>query len=160
MATSKRRMGRGPALALSARFEEGRLLSTSLAPSDQFTVEVMGDAGDRGELLLHWAKAYSERRHLPVDRLCDLADTPPFRARVLNRLMAVEMGETLSYGELAASLGAPLAQRAVGTACGRNPFPLLIPCHRILAKGGSLGGFLFGLEIKKMLLKFEAALLI
>ncbi|MGO8917090.1 MAG: methylated-DNA--[protein]-cysteine S-methyltransferase [Stellaceae bacterium] len=77
------------------------------------------------------------------------------------RLMAeIPYGETRSYGDLAEALGA--APRAVGQACGRNPLPILIPCHRVLAAGGALGGYSGGrgVETKRRLLILEGALLV
>ena len=61
-----------------------------------------------------------------------------------------------SYGELASNAGHPGAARAVGTACHFNPFPLLIPCHRVIAASGKLGGFALDMRIKRALLDFEA----
>ncbi len=85
----------------------------------------------------------------------DLDGVTPFRRRVLDVLRGVGRGETVSYGELAALLGKPGAARAVGSACANNPVPLWIPCHRVLAGGGRLGGFSGGLEVKRALLKIE-----
>ena len=71
----------------------------------------------------------------------DLAPLPPFESRVLEALRLVPHGQTVTYGELAARCGAPGAARAVGAAMGRNPAPIIIPCHRVLAGGGRSGGF-------------------
>lgn len=79
----------------------------------------------------------------------------PFTVMVLNELRTLKPGETVTYGELARRIGRPKAVRAVGSALGRNPLPVLIPCHRVTAKAGP-GGFAFGLDAKKMLLDFEA----
>lgn len=77
-----------------------------------------------------------------------------FYARVQRELASISYGEVLTYGELAARLGSPGASRAVGTACARNPVPILVPCHRVVAKNG-LGGFLGGLSAKQHLLELE-----
>ena len=61
----------------------------------------------------------------------------------------------MTYGELAALAGRPAAARAVGAACGANPVPLIVPCHRVLAAGGGIGGFGGGLELKRALLERE-----
>ncbi len=79
----------------------------------------------------------------------------PFQRRVWRALTRIPLGQTRTYGEVAASIGAPRAARAVGAACGANPLPLLVPCHRVLAAGGGLGGFSGGLSIKKKLLRVE-----
>ena len=85
----------------------------------------------------------------------DLTGGTPFQQSVWRALQAIPLGQTRSYGEVAAALDRPQAARAVGTACGANPIPLLIPCHRVLATGGGLGGFTAGLEWKRRLLKAE-----
>ncbi|MCC6672035.1 MAG: methylated-DNA--[protein]-cysteine S-methyltransferase [Planctomycetes bacterium] len=84
----------------------------------------------------------------------DLAGLPPFHQRVLRALREVPRGSVIRYAELAARVGSPRAARAVGDAMRRNPFPILIPCHRVVARGG-LGGFGGGLEIKRRLLRSE-----
>ena len=84
----------------------------------------------------------------------DLAGTE-FQQRVWNALRKISLGETKSYGEIARQIGKPKAVRAVGGACGANPIPVLIPCHRVLAANGKLGGFSGGLDWKRKLLKRE-----
>jgi methylated-DNA-[protein]-cysteine S-methyltransferase len=81
----------------------------------------------------------------------------PFQCRVWAALEAIPFGSTTSYGELAATLGT--APRALGGACGRNPIPILIPCHRVLAAKGGLGGYSGseGVETKAFLLALEGA---
>lgn len=78
-----------------------------------------------------------------------------FQKAVWRQLMAIPRGQFSTYGRIAEVLGNPGASRAVGGACGANPLILIIPCHRVLAKGGKLGGFSGGLELKKQLLKLE-----
>jgi len=85
----------------------------------------------------------------------DLRVGTEFQQRVWAALQRIRAGETKTYGEIAAIIGAPNATRAVGGACGANPIPLLIPCHRVLASGGRLGGFSAGLEWKRQLLDRE-----
>lgn len=82
---------------------------------------------------------------------------PPFHRRVLEELRLVPPGETVSYGELAARCGSPGAARAVGRAMAENPWPLLYPCHRVLAAGGKIGGFGPGVEMKRWLLEREGS---
>jgi len=72
----------------------------------------------------------------------------------------VLFGSTITYGELASLCGSPNAARAVGMANNRNPLPLIIPCHRVIGKNGSLTGFRGGLDVKAKLLEFESAILI
>jgi O-6-methylguanine DNA methyltransferase len=86
----------------------------------------------------------------------DLAAGTPFQRKVWAALRRIPAGRTESYGQLAAAVGAPKAARAVGSACAANPMPLLIPCHRVIASGGGLGGFSGGLHWKRLLLAREA----
>jgi methylated-DNA-[protein]-cysteine S-methyltransferase len=79
----------------------------------------------------------------------------PFQQRVWAALAAIPYGQTVSYGELAARLGAPRSARAVGRACGANPVCLLVPCHRVVGADGSLTGFAFGARLKARLLARE-----
>lgn len=79
-----------------------------------------------------------------------------FQECVWNALTKIPYGMTWSYGELAAKIGNPKAQRAVGLANGRNPVPIIVPCHRVIGAGGGLTGFGGGLETKRLLLELEA----
>lgn len=78
-----------------------------------------------------------------------------FQIKVWEELIKIPYGETKSYQEIAEIIGKPNAQRAVGSACNKNPILLIIPCHRVIAKSGKLTGFAYGLDIKKHLLKLE-----
>jgi len=80
----------------------------------------------------------------------------PFQQKVWAALREIPYGETISYGDLAARLGRPGAARAVGNANGRNPVAIIVPCHRVIAAGGGLGGYSAGLERKRFLLDLEA----
>ncbi len=86
--------------------------------------------------------------------LLDLGGTD-FQKSVWKALLEIPYGQTSSYKQIANLIGNPKAVRAVGTACGNNPFLIIIPCHRIVKSDGSLGGFAYGSEIKKKLLKLE-----
>jgi methylated-DNA-[protein]-cysteine S-methyltransferase len=86
----------------------------------------------------------------------DLHGTP-FQQTVWQALRGIARGQTLSYGELASRLGVPRAVRAVGAAVGRNPVSLLVPCHRVVGRDGSLTGYAGGLDRKRALLALEAA---
>jgi O-6-methylguanine DNA methyltransferase len=84
----------------------------------------------------------------------DLAGTV-FQKSVWNALRNISAGKTKSYGEIARAIGRPKAVRAVGGACGANPVPVLVPCHRVLAANKKLGGFSGGLDWKRSLLARE-----
>ncbi|HEX6966556.1 MAG TPA: methylated-DNA--[protein]-cysteine S-methyltransferase [Gemmatimonadaceae bacterium] len=82
----------------------------------------------------------------------------PFQERVWAALRGIPYGHTVSYGELARRLGEPKAMRAVGAANGRNPLPIIVPCHRVIGARGELTGFGGGIERKRWLLEHEGAL--
>ena len=75
---------------------------------------------------------------------------------MLNALQEIPYGETVSYGEVAKRIGRPKAVRAVGAANGRNPIPIVVPCHRVIGSSGDLTGFGGGLDTKEALLRLEA----
>ncbi|WP_343081868.1 bifunctional helix-turn-helix domain-containing protein/methylated-DNA--[protein]-cysteine S-methyltransferase [Ostreiculturibacter nitratireducens] len=81
----------------------------------------------------------------------------PFQIKVWEALLSVPSGHVTTYSEIAQSIGSPRAVRAVGTAVGRNPVSWLIPCHRALRKSGGLGGYHWGLPVKRAMLAWEAA---
>jgi methylated-DNA-[protein]-cysteine S-methyltransferase len=86
----------------------------------------------------------------------DISSATPFEQAVWLATRKIRHGETRSYSWVAAEIGKPQAARAVGQALGRNPLPVLIPCHRVLARDGGLGGFGGGLKMKRYLLDLEA----
>lgn len=80
----------------------------------------------------------------------------PFDKRVWSALLEIPYGGTATYGEIAAEIGSPGAARAVGAANHRNPIPIVVPCHRVVAASGRLGGYGGGLALKRRLLDLEA----
>ena len=78
-----------------------------------------------------------------------------FQKSVWQALLKIPYGKTSSYKEIAKAIGRPRATQAVGTAIGKNPFLIIIPCHRVIKADGSLGGFAYGSEVKSKLLKIE-----
>jgi O-6-methylguanine DNA methyltransferase len=92
----------------------------------------------------------------PVERSpLDFPRATFFQKKVWQVLMSIPWGRTLSYGEVARRVGHPGAARAVGSACGANPVPVFVPCHRVLPSHGGLGGFSGGLDWKRRLLAIE-----
>jgi methylated-DNA-[protein]-cysteine S-methyltransferase len=85
----------------------------------------------------------------------DLEDAPSFYRDVWNVVRMIPYGKTRSYSDIAQILDAPKAVRAVGQANGKNPIPIIIPCHRVLGKNGNLTGYAYGLTIKRRLLQLE-----
>jgi methylated-DNA-[protein]-cysteine S-methyltransferase len=100
-------------------------------------------------------RRYMRGDSVDIDIPLDLTGLRPFTRRVLLEVKKVPYGEVASYGAIAERVGSPGAARAVGQAVGRNPVPIVIPCHRIVQADGSLGGFGMGLELKRRLLAIE-----
>ncbi|MEN6615830.1 MAG: methylated-DNA--[protein]-cysteine S-methyltransferase [Syntrophorhabdus sp.] len=102
--------------------------------------------------LLH---RYLKGQRVDFDVEVDLSDLPEFTQRVLEELRRIPYGETISYQEHAQRTGCPKGSRAVGQALKKNPIPIIIPCHRVIRRDGSIGGFSLGEKIKKRLLFLE-----
>ena len=88
-----------------------------------------------------WVEAFLTGRPTTARPPIDLADRPPWDQHVLGAVADIPWGSTASYGEIARRIGAPRASRAVGGALGRNPISFMIPCHRVIAADGTLGGW-------------------
>ena len=100
-------------------------------------------------------KAYFSGELVRFSLSVDLSQVKPFTVRVLKETCRIQFGDVKSYGEIATRVGLPNGGRAVGGALGRNPVPIIIPCHRVIEKGGRLGGFTGGLSTKRILLTLE-----
>ncbi|WP_410056037.1 bifunctional helix-turn-helix domain-containing protein/methylated-DNA--[protein]-cysteine S-methyltransferase [Roseobacter sp. HKCCA0434] len=81
----------------------------------------------------------------------------PFQIKVWEALLRIPSGHVTTYSDIAAKIGSPKAARAVGTAVGRNPVSFLVPCHRVIARSGALGGYHWGVPVKRTILAWEAA---
>lgn len=117
--------------------------------------QVIADPSPFGDLPLR-LRRYLAGEQVPFDDELDLAGATPFNRDVWQATRLIPYGETQSYSWIAQQIGRPRALRAVGQALARNPFPIVVPCHRVLSKDGSLGGFSGGLEMKKRLLELES----
>lgn len=115
-------------------------------------MDAMMDAVAR-ELQDFFAGAATDFSGVPLD----LQGTP-FQLKVWQELRQIPRGQTISYRELASRIGNPKAIRAVGQANGRNPIPIIVPCHRVINADGTLGGYSSGPERKEWLLKHERAM--
>ena len=107
------------------------------------------------EIALTELDAYFSGRRRRFSLQVDLRGVTEFTARVLRATRRIPFGSLLSYGDVARRIGSPGASRAVGGALGRNPVPIIVPCHRVVAHGGKLGGFTGGVEVKQALLELE-----
>jgi methylated-DNA-[protein]-cysteine S-methyltransferase len=120
------------------------------------------DIREDGRLLPELAdtlRRYFAGERVEFDVRLDCGDAADFRADVWQACLRVGYGKTVSYGELARRAGRPGAARAVGTAMSHNPFPIVVPCHRVVKSDGSLGGYSGpqGVAFKRRLLEMEAA---
>ena len=120
------------------------------------------------DMVDRWSKAHFEANSDKAHRLAkDVFEAwkpahlhligAPFQIKVWEALMRIPSGQVTTYSDIATAVGKPKATRAVGTAIGKNPISWIIPCHRALRKSGSLGGYHWGLPIKRTMLAFEAA---
>ena len=99
-------------------------------------------------------REYFDGRRTTFDVPLDLRGTD-FQLAAWRALCRIPFGTTVSYADQAVMIGSPRATRAVGSANGRNPIPIIVPCHRVVARDGSLGGYSLGLDMKRALLALE-----
>ena len=138
---------------------DGAITAIEFSPFRDGTGRPRGDRADDAPVLVECARqlrAYFAGELTEFD-LPLAPDGTPFQRRVWDELLAIGFGKTATYGEIAARLGmtAWSAARAVGLANGRNPIPIVIPCHRVIGANGSLTGYAGGLERKQLLLDLE-----
>ncbi len=100
---------------------------------------------------------YFEGKRRRFDLPIDLRFRTDFQKRVLRETSRIPFGESARYADVARRIGRPNAQRAVGNALGRNPVPIVIPCHRVIASNGGIGGYTGGLDIKRTLMRIEGS---
>ena len=136
----------------------GLLLQASLQLSDQWTYSIQGADPNLSIAISSWIEHYLQGSPIPFQgRLC-LERCTPFEREALNALSMLPFGELISYGELGQRIGRPRSARAIGNVCHKNPYPLLIPCHRVIYANGDLGGFAYDLELKRRLIEREREL--
>ena len=100
---------------------------------------------------------YFGGRRRDFDLTLDWSLAGPFQRRILRRTAEIPYGATSTYSEIAARAGSPRGARAAGNALGANPLPIVVPCHRVLPRGGGIGGYTGGAHIKEALLRLESA---
>ncbi len=127
---------------VGVQLPEARVADTRAKLQDRFDGVLVGDppAGVQHAIDEMVASLRGEPNDLEGIVL-DMETVPQFHRRVYEVVRTIPLGETLSYGEVAMEVGSPDAARAVGQALGRNPFAIIVPCHRVLAAGGKTGGF-------------------
>ena len=147
----------GPKITILFVTDEPGTFKVQMAPSEYFSASFLVDMDSSlRQNFLAWLEAYGKKEPPPLDFLPRQV-IPSFQETVLNTLITVPFGKTISYGELALLSGHQKAARAVGTVCKKNKLPLFIPCHRVIQSSGALGEFAFGSPLKKILLAFEAS---
>lgn len=113
------------------------------------------DAGSRSAPVALQLREYLAGARTRFDVEVDLGGIEGFRRDVLSAMAEIPYGETATYASLAGEAGNPGAVRAVGTACARNPVPIIVPCHRVVRSDGAPGGYLGGTDAKQALLALE-----
>lgn len=98
---------------------------------------------------------FNESKYLDMPVIGIALHGTPFQLNIWNELLKIPFGQTVSYDDIATTLGDKNASRAVGTAVGQNSIAFVVPCHRVIAKNGKLSNFRWGIEIKKQLLQWE-----
>ena len=128
--------------------ETEQLLGNRLNQATRSSIRFVG--------LVERFKLYFKGEKVTFSDELDLSEATPFQQQVWQATRLIPYGETRSYLWLAMQIGRPEAVRAVGQALGRNPLPVVVPCHRVVASNGGLGGFTGGIEMKKRLLNLES----
>ena len=139
----------GTTLPQSASQEAGMSLGDNLNEADR-TPQLFEDLVER-------LKLYFRGHRTPFPDDLDLSAGTPFQREAWQTTALIPFGETRSYLWIASQMGKPGAARAVGQALGNNPLAIIVPCHRVVASDGGLGGFGGGLEMKQSLLRLEAS---
>jgi methylated-DNA-[protein]-cysteine S-methyltransferase len=129
--------------------ETEQLLGNRLNQATRSSIRFVG--------LVERFKLYFKGEKVTFSDELDLSEATPFQQQVWQVTRLIPYGETRSYLWLAMQIGRPEAVRAVGQALGRNPLPIIVPCHRVVASNGGLGGFSGGIEMKKRLLNLESS---
>ncbi|MEO5568660.1 MAG: methylated-DNA--[protein]-cysteine S-methyltransferase [Gemmatimonadaceae bacterium] len=119
---------------------------------DRFPGAASMDPDDLTDRVLHAIERSSDDPGLPVDPF-----GTDFQKAVWTELRAIPAGSTITYSDLAARIGNPKSVRAVAAACGANPIAVIVPCHRVIGKDGSLTGYAWGMDKKRLLLEREKA---
>ena len=141
---------------------EGLLHATLPQPSQNEAFNLLGDRANQAALssepfddLIERLRSYFSGHKTTFPDNLDLSEATSFQREVWQALRLIPYGETRSYAWVADCINRPEAARAVGQAVGKNPLAIIVPCHRVIASDGTLGGFGGGLELKRHLLRLE-----
>ena len=144
-----------PLGTFSLTTSEGRVIEATFGPAKNLKSQgrrVRSIPGVTGALRRYFDGDLDALESIPVT-----LQLTEFQLRVLRSMRKIKTGTTMSYQQLAIKSGSPRASRAVGSACAKNPIPLIIPCHRVITSDGSLGNYGYGKKRKRWLLEFEGA---
>ena len=146
-----------PNLHIRISIEEQKVEGISLSWAKSFDVSLAKSFQTDGEraALLEWFIRYFQGDASQFPLPVNFTKLSKFTRKTLQELQRIPFGEVSTYSEVAEKLGNRKAARAIGNACNRNPFPLVVPCHRVIRKGGDFGGFALGSKMKKTLLELE-----
>ena len=149
----------GPHIKVKVEGKGNTLTKALLSHHTSFACEIADDLSEETTKEIYaWLLSYSQGSQPTTDLTFKAQDLPPFTEKVLQKMQLIAFGSLESYMSLAKKAGSPRAARAVGNICRANLFPLFIPCHRVVCEDRSLGGFAYGLPMKKELLRFEKAI--
>jgi len=146
-------VGSGKGLRKVSIHTSQKSVSESIAQQCPQSIELPDGFGGLPQRL----KRYVHGEKIIFNDKLDLGNATPFRRAVWEATRSIPYGETRSYEWIAQRIGKPKAARAVGQALKSNPFPIIVPCHRVIGKDGSLTGFSCGIDVKKRLLDMEAS---
>ncbi|MFN8125890.1 MAG: methylated-DNA--[protein]-cysteine S-methyltransferase [Candidatus Nanopelagicales bacterium] len=139
--------------------DDGAVVAAGFAPVDRIVAMLPTGSdpvpGDLPDVRQVW-QDYLDGDYAALDRVVVRQSGSPVRTQVWDALREVRPGEPVSYGEMADIIGRPRAARAVGSACGANHVAPFVPCHRVIAANGGLGGYGYGLPVKRWLLDHES----
>lgn len=140
----------GPPLHATFYTDQQLITRIVLKKAQQFSCTIVG----KKLTILEWMEGYLQGKSLPLP--LSFSHLSPFTQKGLAAIHSIPFGEVRSYGEVATLAGCEKGARAIGNVCNKNPFPLVIPCHRVIQGNGTLGGFAYPLRMKELLLNYES----
>lgn len=142
----------GPSIQATFFTKNHTITRIVLAEASRFSCHILGY--NLKDEILEWMERYS-KRGLGKDLPLDFSTMTRFTKKGLLAIKSIPFGKKMSYGEIASLAGQEKGARAIGNVCNKNPYPLVIPCHRVIQGTGAIGGFAYPLKMKHSLLDFE-----